>query len=315
MTYALDPEIATVLAAVLEQSANLPVVERGDWKTLRERGNIGQAYLASLAVPFPDVQMASFSTTTQDSTLIELRWYTRQDTLPGSTVVYTHGGGMILGTLDTYNAIVSAYVNATGVPFLAVNYRLAPEVHGTTLAEDAFTGVTWLLAHASQLGVDRHRIAIMGDSGGGGVAAGATILARERQIALAHQILIYPMLDDRNLVPNPLLTPFATWTYEQNETAWNAVLDGKQGSESVSPIAAPARLTDPKSLAPAYIEVGDLDIFRDEDIAYAQLLARAGIPVELHVHPGVPHGFERFAPHSKVARRAMDDRIRVIQSL
>lgn len=122
------------------------------------------------------------------------------------------------------------------------------------------------------------------------------------------------MLDDRNLVPNPLLMPFATWTYAQNETAWNAVLDGKQGSEWVSPIAAPARLTDLGSLAPAYIEVGELDIFRDEDIAYAQLLARAGVPVELHVHPGVPHGFERFAPNAKVARRAMNDRMRVIQS-
>jgi acetyl esterase/lipase len=104
------------------------------------------------------------------------------------------------------------------------------------------------------------------------------------------------MLDDRNMVPNTLLAPFATWTYEQNETAWNAVLGGKQGSETVSQIAAPARLTDFGGLAPAYIEVGDLDIFRDEDIAYAQQLARASVPVELHVHPGAPHGFERFAP-------------------
>ena len=315
MTYALDPEIATILAAILEQSAQQPVVERGDWKTLRERGNIGQAYFASLTPPSPDVQITSCSTTAADGTPIELRWYTRQDTVLGSAVVYTHGGGMILGTLDAYDSLVSAYVTATGVPFLAVNYRLAPEVHDTILAEDAFAGVTWLLAHASQLGVDPHRIALMGDSGGGGVAAGAAILARERQVALARQILIYPMLDDRNLVPTPLLAPFATWTYAQNETAWNAVLDGKQGSERVSPIAAPARLTDLKGLAPAYIEVGDLDIFRDEDIAYAKRLARAGVPVELHVHPGVPHGFERFAPNSKVARRAMDDRTRVIQSL
>lgn len=168
MTYALDPEIATVLAAILEQSAQQPVVERGDWQTLRERGNIGQASFASLTPPSPDVQITSRSTTAADGTPIDLRWYTRQDTVPGSAVVYMHGGGMILGTLDAYDSLVSAYVSATGVPFLAVNYRLAPEVHDTTLAEDAFAGVTWLLAHASQLGVDQERIAIMGDSGGGG---------------------------------------------------------------------------------------------------------------------------------------------------
>lgn len=168
-----------------------------------------------------------------------------------------------------YDAVVSAYVTATGVPFLSVNYRLVPEVHATTLAEDAFAGVTWLIAHASQLRVDPHRIAIMGDSGG--VAAGAAIVARERQVALAQQILIYPMLDDRNLVPNTLPAQFATWTYEQNETAWNAVLDGKQGSETVSPIADPARLIGFGGLALAYIEVGDLDIFRDEDIVPEQM--------------------------------------------
>lgn len=246
---------------------------------------------------------------------MELRWYTRKDAAPGSAVIYVHGGGMILGNLDLYDAIVSAYVTATRVPFLSVNYRLAPEAHNTTLVEDAFAGVNWLIAHGPQLRVDPHRIAIMGDSGGGGVAAGTAIVARYRQVTLARQILIYPMLDDRNIVPNPLLVPFATWTYEQNETAWNAVLDGKQGSETVSPIAAPARLVDCSNLAPAYIEVGDLDIFRDEDIAYVQQLARAGVPVELHVHPGVPHGFERFAPNSTVAKRAIMDRLRVIQSL
>jgi acetyl esterase/lipase len=110
MAYELDPEIATVLAAILEQSADLPVVERGDWKTLRARGNIGQAYLASLVPSSPDVQLTSFSTMTQDSTPIELRWYTRKNADPGSAVVYIHGGGMILGNLDLYDAVVSEYV-------------------------------------------------------------------------------------------------------------------------------------------------------------------------------------------------------------
>jgi acetyl esterase/lipase len=184
-----------------------------------------------------------------------------------------------------------------------------------TLAEDVFAGLTWLLAHAGQLGIDPARVAVMGDSGGGAPAAGAAILARDRGLALARQILVYPMLDDRNQTPDPARAAYLTWTYDHNYTAWSAVLGDQLGTGYVSPVAAPARLENPKGLAAAYIDVGDLDIFRDEDIAYAQNLALAGVPVELHVHPGVPHGWERFAPHCSSARRAMADRLRAVTSI
>ena len=203
----------------------------------------------------------------------------------------------------------------TGVPFLAVKYRLAPEVTGTTLAQDTFAGVTWLIEHARALGVDPDRVAVMGDSGGGCPAAGAAIIARDRRLAVARQILIYPMLDDRNILPGVLPEAWLTWTYDNNFTAWSAVLGEDLGKETVSPHAVPARLRDFCGLAPAYIEVGDLDIFRDEDLAYAQRLAQAGVPVEVHVHPGAPHGFERIAPNAKVAQRALQDRARVVASL
>jgi acetyl esterase/lipase len=132
---------------------------------------------------------------------------------------------------------------------------------------------------------------------------------------VARQILIYPMLDDRNQTPDPGLAPFATWTYDNNYTAWRAVLGDDLGRDTVSPVAAPGRLKDFAGLAPAYLDVGDLDIFRDETIAYAQGLAHAGVPVELHVHPAVPHGWDRFAPETATARRAFDDRLRVITAL
>ena len=221
---------------------------------------------------------------------------------------------MILGSLDTYDTLLSRYVALSGVPFLSVGYRLASDATGTTLAEDVFSGLAWLTDHAVSLDVDPARIAVMGDSGGA-PTAGAAILARDRGLRLVRRILIYPMLDDRNQTPDPALAPFLTWSYVDNYTAWHAVLGDDLGRDIVSPIAAPGRLKDFAGLAPAYLEVGDLDIFRDETIAYAQGLARAGLPVELHVHPGVPHGWERFAPDSATARRAFADHVRVITGL
>lgn len=319
MTYDLDPELVSVMAALAEQAAAAPAARRG-WKTLRQAGELGQAYLSTLVPPSSGVQTATFHATTTDGASIELRWYTKPAEQaaaePGPAVVYAHGGGMVLGTLDLYDELISWYVDRTGVPFLSVGYRRAPdEGTGTALSQDVFAGLTWLLTTASELGVDPARVAVMGDSGGGAPAAGAALLARDRGIALARQILVYPMLDDRNQTPDPGRAAYLTWTYDNNHTAWSAVLGDQLGTDGVSPVAAPARLADYAGLPPAYIDVGDLDIFRDEAIAYAQNLARAGVPIELHVHPGVPHGWERFAPNSSSARRAMADRARAVASI
>src|ERR1035437_8068403 len=123
------------------------------------------------------------------------------------------------------------------------------------------------------------------------------------------------MLDDRNQPPDPGRAAYLTWTYDNNHTAWSAVLGDQIGTDGVSPVPAPARLADYAGLPPAYIDVGDLDIFRDEAIAYAQNLARAGVPIELHVHPAVPHGWERLGPDSEPSKRAMADRARAVASI
>jgi acetyl esterase/lipase len=311
----VDAEVATALAAIAELAGPALVPPRGDVEALRATGTAGQGFMATLVAPSPDVATASFAATADDGAKIELRWYAKRDAAPGAAVVYAHGGGMVLGTLDAYDTLLGLYVSLTGVPILSVDYRLAPEVGGTTLAGDVFSGLRWLIDRAAELSVDPARVAIMGDSGGGGVAAGAAILARDHGLPVARQILIYPMLDDRNVMAVASLEPYATWTYDHNFTAWTAVLGAARGGPDVQAVAAPARLDDFEGLAPAYIEVGDLDIFLDEDILYAHKLAKAGIPVELHVHPGAPHGFERLAPNSQVARRAIDDRTRVLRSL
>ena len=315
--YELDPDLAPAMADLAAKAEGASPPSRGDWKTVREVASAGLAYMASITPPSKGVSTSSFWTPTKDGTdEIGLRWYTTAGAVKGPAVVYTHGGGMIAGSVDLYDEVVSWYVAQSKVPFLSVDLRLAPEsTSPTSLAEDVFSGLTWLVAHAEELGVDVNRIAVMGDSGGGGPTAGATILARDRNVHLAKQILIYPMLDDRNTSPGAVPAELLTWSYDNNYTGWFALLGEEIGTKSVSPVAAPGRLWDFSGMAPAYIEVGDLDIFRDESIAYAAGLARAGVPIELHVHPGAPHGFERFVPESSVARRAMTDRVRSITSI
>jgi acetyl esterase/lipase len=263
----------------------------------------------------PDVTAADHEVEVSDGMSILARWYVKAGRSPGSAVVYLHGGGMVAGSVQLYDKIVAKYVQDTGIPFLSVDYRLSPEFPGTTLAEDGHAALSWLVRRAVQFGVDPARIAIMGDSGGGGVAAGVAIAARDGGTPVAKQILIYPMLDDRNIDPDPQLIPFASWTYDHNYTGWHAVLGDDLGKEGASPLAAPARLTDFTGLAPAYIDVGELDIFRDESILYALNLGRAGVSCELYVRPGCQHGFDWMAPDSRVSVASWADRYRAIMTL
>ncbi|BBY86941.1 alpha/beta hydrolase [Mycolicibacterium tokaiense] len=315
MSMKLHPDITAALASQVDPPADLPAPPaRGDWRTLRNLTNMAIEVDFANAAPAPDVTYERHSVLTRDDASLELRWYTKAGSSPGSALVYVHGGGMICGSLENYDPVVRQYVQWTGVPFLAVEYRLAPEHPGEIPARDVLAALKWLREHAESLGVDLHRIAIMGDSGGGGVGAGAAILARDAGVELAAQILIYPMLDDRNTTPDPHIAPLATWTYDMNYTGWHALLGDAVGTDRVSPVAAPARLTDHHGLAPAYIEVGTLDIFRDESIRYAKSLMQAGVDTELHVHPGSPHGHE-WIGSTELGARCNADRIRVITEI
>jgi len=266
-----------------------------------------------------DVTTKDFYATASDGHSILLRLYTKKGSASSSktpAVLYAHGGGFIAGSVPLYDPIVGGYVSKTGVPFVSVEYRLAPEHKYPIPVSDAYAGLVWLHDHVSELHIDASRIAVMGDSGGGGmVAALAHWAMQKRGPGIAKQILIYPMLDDRNVTHDPQIGSFAIWSSVDNETGWNAMLGSKRGTASVPPCAAPARMRDAIGLPTTYIETGELDIFRNEDIEYAAKFGKAGISVELHVHPGCPHGFEVFAPNSKVARRAMKDRYRAIQSI
>ena len=312
MSFTLDPELAAALAPY---ATDEPTPEPTGWRPIREAVAIGQAALGALVPPRPDVTRVTFSTTAADGTAIELRWFAPAGRASAAAVVHAHGGGLVAGSVDLFDPYLARAVGDSGVPILSVEYRLAPEGQGTTPAEDVFAGLAWLVEHAEQLDVDPARIGLYGESAGAGIAVGTAILARDRGVHLAGQVLVYPMLDDRTVTPDPLLDGIASWTYRSNAIGWEALLGDQRGTDAVSPVAAPARLADLRGLPPTYIEVGALDIFRDEDVDFAMRLLAAGVPTELHVHPGLVHGFDQFAPGAAVTRRALADRVRVLRSL
>ncbi|ABW14134.1 Alpha/beta hydrolase fold-3 domain protein [Parafrankia sp. EAN1pec] len=316
MTFALDPQLAAVIGPFLAAVPEVEPPPAGDWKARRVSVEAALAQMIA-ALPAPeDVATTDYEINSHDGAIIALRWYTARESMPGTAVLYFHGGGMILGSVGLYDPWVARYVSATGVPMLSVEYRLAPEHPHPTPVEDCYAALRWLADHAVELGVDPARIAVMGDSGGGGLAAAVALLARDRGgPALARQILIYPMLDDRNTTPDPAIAPFAGWNYDDNITGWGALLGMARGGPDVPPYAAPARADDLTGLPPAYVEVGELDIFRDESIEYARRLAMAGVSIELHVHPGAPHGFDALGPETDIGQRATADRVRVLTGL
>jgi acetyl esterase/lipase len=264
----------------------------------------------------PDVTVTEYQATAADGTAIPMRLYRKDGSWPGSLAVYFHGGGMFLCSIDTHDPICRNYTAASGVPLLSVDFRLAPEHPYPTSVEDCYAALGWAAEHAGELGVDPGHVAVMGESAGGGMAAGVALMARDRGgPALKSQILLYPMLDDRTTTPDPEIAPFAMWTTDDNITGWGCLLGDAAGGPDVPGYAAPARERNLSGLPPAYIEVGQLDIFRSEDLDYAERLSRAGVDVEFHLRPGVPHAFEVVAPDSAVAHRAQDDRTRVLRAL
>jgi acetyl esterase/lipase len=220
---------------------------------------------------------------------------------------WIHGGGYIFGSIDMSDARCVQTAESLDCVVVSVEYRLAPEHPFPAPLDDCYAGLAWTAAHADELGIDPERIAIAGQSAGGGLAAALALLVRDRgEIPLCFQMLIYPMIDDRNTTPSSHLVT-KVWTRETNLLGWRCYLGHEPGIDGVSPYAAAARAEDLRGLAPAFIGVGTLDVFRDENIDYAGRLLAAGVPTELHVYPGAPHGFEGLAPQAEVSQRFSRD--------
>jgi acetyl esterase/lipase len=224
-------------------------------------------------------------------------------------MLWIHGGGYIFGDLDQEDALCRRNALAWKCVIVSVEYRLAPECHYPEPLEDCYTALKWLAANCAELKADSTRIAIGGASAGGGLAAGLSLLARDRaEVKSIFQLLLYPMLDDCNVKPAGPKTPDAImWTRAANLVGWRSYLGYEPGRTGVSCYASAYRATDLAGLPPTYIAVGDLDLFASENIGYGRRLVESGVPTELHVYPGGPHAFDMLAPEADIARRFTDD--------
>ncbi len=215
-----------------------------------------------------------------------------------------HGGGYVMGSYTMDDARFDSGCPQLRCVGVSVEYRLAPETPYPGPVEDCYAGLAWVHAHARELGVDPARIGILGASAGGGLAAGLALLVRDRgELPVAFQLLIYPMLDDRQITPSSQVEA-PIWNPAANEFGWRSYLGPLYGSDDVPPYAAAARATALEGLPPGYVMVGTVDGFYDEDVDYALRLNRAGVPTELHVYAGAPHGFDLMMPEAAVAKRA-----------
>jgi acetyl esterase/lipase len=230
---------------------------------------------------------------------------------PLPALLWIHGGGYVMGTAAQDDALCRDIADELGAVVASVEYRRAPEHPYPAPVEDCHDALVWL---AEQDDVDVERIAIGGSSAGGGLAAALAFMARDRgRVSPVLQLLVYPMVDDRTVLRTEVdERGFRLWNNRSNELGWRAYLGATPGSDEVPSEAVPARRDDLAGLAPAWIGVGTLDLFLDEDLTYADRLRDAGVPCTVDVVDGAFHAFDRLAPHSTVSRRFRDAQLDVL---
>ena len=286
----LDPELTVGLAGTLPPhlpagKLTVDVVREID----RGLATIPEASGSSEWIPRPD------------GSRLELRRYlptSLDSSISRSVILWIHGGGMFLGSARQDDADAQALSNALGIRIASVDYRLAPEHPYPEPLDDCYTALVWLAERYD-------RIVVVGASAGGGLAAGLTLLARDRSEPLiAGLLLAYPMLDDRETAGARELADTVVWNARLNRTGWDAYLGGRPADE----YAAPARAVDLTGFPPTYIDAGDLDLFLDEDTAFAERLRAADVLLEFVVERGAVHGFDLIAPDASVSRRTIERR-------
>ncbi len=232
-----------------------------------------------------------------DQPKVRLRKYTPKSSAEAIPVlIWLHGGGYIMGKPEMDDRLCSSFVQDLGIAVVSVDYRYAPKHPFPAGLEDSYAALLWVASQAKELGIDGQRIAIGGASAGAGLAAALVQFAHDQQkITPVFQLLVYPMLDDRTcLRGDDGSNNYESWNQTSNRFGWESYLGKQYGEEEIPAYAVPARRQDLSGLPPAWMGVGTLDLFYDEDMAYAQRLTESGVSCEIKVVPGAFHGFDVF---------------------
>jgi acetyl esterase/lipase len=257
------------------------------------------------APPSPSIERRDY--TVDGEPAVAIRVHRPADAEGPLPCVYSmHGGGYVLGSYASDDARLDGWSKSYRCVGVSVEYRLAPETPYPGPLEDCYLGLKWVFDHHDELGIDPDRIGVSGTSAGSGLAAALALLARDGgELPVRFQLLDAPMIDDRQLTPSSRRDDLVIFDRHSNEFGWRSYLGDLYGTPDVPAYAAPARATDLAGLPPTYICVGNVDGFRDDAIAYATRLNQAGVPTELHVYAGAPHGVKRFVD-VPVARRYIE---------
>ncbi len=280
---------------------------------LTQGGPIDQSYLAmrELIKGMESAPFQSISMTLEEKHVVsagrDLRFFIYKPSdmqkHSGICVYWIHGGGNVVGTARE-DDMATLFVEGLNCTVVSVDYKLAPEHRHPEGMEDCYAGLLWTFDHADELSIDVNKIAVCGESAGGGMAARTVLLNIERNgVPIGLQLLKCPMLDNTHDTPSGKQSGYLGWDRESSLWAWNAYLGGDLG-KSATALQSPARATDLSGLPRTYLYVGSNELFRDEVIAYAQKLLQADVPTELYVAPGVSHGGERMAPNAQVSQTA-----------
>ncbi|MEU3985245.1 alpha/beta hydrolase fold domain-containing protein [Streptomyces sp. NPDC026672] len=302
---ALDPELRDLLA-------DMPLMSHLDLDVLAQLRQYPSPPVETL-LTHRDVERREVTVPAADGTPLPLSVFTPAGAAPAAPapcVYWMHGGGMVMGDRFAQLDIPLEWLDRLGAVVVTVDYRLAPEVTGTTLVDDCYQGLRWIAGHADELGVDPGRIVVAGASAGGGLAAGVALMARDLGgPAIAAQVLVCPMLDhrDTSVSSHQYAGEPGVWTREMNAFGWGCVLGDLTGDE-VPVYVSPALADDLSGLPTTYIDTGSAEVFRDEDVAYADRIWAAGGQAELHVWAGGFHGFDALYPQAAVSVTARGTR-------